>query len=366
MISENEKRLWDYPWVRDLALILALIFLLSLVASLQAILMPVFFAIMLAYLCDPLLVYAEKRWRWRRSLTAFLLIAVATLILLGLIIWLWPIVVKQLTRLGTKLPTYLQTTAAGFGIDLGAFNFDLGALAQKLENPQELVRDLFSHSARAFDYVGRFVGVTSTFVLDAILIPIYFFFFAWHFPTGVAIAGQFIPVSKRERTREIAGKMDEAVAGFFRGRLLVAGIMIALFAVGWFFVDVPYSLLLGVAAGILNIVPYASLIVWPLAVLLKYIDIVSGSGGDLTFLSVVVWPTVVFMIAQFIEGWVITPWVQSGQLDMSAPTVLIVVYIGGAVGGFLGLLLCIPIAACIKILYTEVIHPPLMRWIVTH
>ncbi|MEO8047083.1 MAG: AI-2E family transporter [Nitrospirota bacterium] len=66
-------------------------------------------------------------------------------------------------------------------------------------------------------------------------------------------------------------------------------------------------------------------------------------------------------MVQFVESWVLTPLVQSRSLEMSAITVLIIVFIGGAVGGFYGLLLPIPIAACIKILIQELVLPGLER-----
>jgi predicted PurR-regulated permease PerM len=66
-------------------------------------------------------------------------------------------------------------------------------------------------------------------------------------------------------------------------------------------------------------------------------------------------------VVQFIESWLLTPWVQSQSMEMSAVTVLIVVFIGGAVGGFYGLLLAIPLAACIKILLQELVLPQLER-----
>ncbi|MBX3371736.1 MAG: AI-2E family transporter, partial [Nitrospira sp.] len=57
----------------------------------------------------------------------------------------------------------------------------------------------------------------------------------------------------------------------------------------------------------------------------------------------------------------LTPWVQSQSMEMNAVTVLIVVFIGGALGGFYGLLLAIPLAACIKILVQELVLPRLER-----
>jgi predicted PurR-regulated permease PerM len=119
--------------------------------------------------------------------------------------------------------------------------------------------------------------------------------------------------------------------------------------------------------GVLNIVPYLSVISWPFAILLKYLDMLtSGSEQGFSFMSVFVWPSVVYIFVQFLEGWVLTPWIQSGQTNMSAVTIILVVFIGGAVAGVWGMLLAIPVAACIKILMEETALPALRRWAATH
>ncbi len=97
-----------------------------------------------------------------------------------------------------------------------------------------------------------------------------------------------------------------------------------------------------------------------MAILLKYLDVLSGAGS-FEWLPIVVWPSLAYLVVQFIESWLLTPWVQSQSMDMSAVTVLIVVFIGGALGGFYGLLLAIPVAACLKILAQELIVPRLVR-----
>ena len=49
-------------------------------------------------------------------------------------------------------------------------------------------------------------------------------------------------------------------------------------------------------------------------------------------------------------------------MDMSSATVLIVIFIGGEIAGFFGLFLAIPVTACVKIFYEEVIEPRLKHW----
>ena len=71
-------------------------------------------------------------------------------------------------------------------------------------------------------------------------------------------------------------------------------------------------------------------------------------------------------MVQFIEGWFLTPWIQSRSTDLSAVTILVTLFVGGAVGGLYGLLLAIPIMACIKIFFIEFILPELERWANEH
>ncbi|MDH3584172.1 MAG: AI-2E family transporter, partial [Phycisphaerae bacterium] len=156
---------------------------------------------------------------------------------------------------------------------------------------------------------------------------------------------------------------------FFRDRVLIALIMAGLFCIGWspLLADVPYFLMLGLAAGLLSIIPYASAVAWPTVVGLKYLAVTSGvdaAGFDMW--AVVVWPSVVYIVVQAIEGWILTPFIQGKSMEMSVVTILIVVFVGGAVGGMYGLLLCIPVAACLKILLQEMMLPQLKHWSAEH
>jgi len=209
--------------------------------------------------------------------------------------------------------------------------------------------------------------MTSYWILSTALMAIYVFFFSWHFNTGVEKLCAYVPASQRERIRAIVARMDDAIGDFFRGRLLIAIIMGVLLSAGWFFTGVPYWFFLGMLTGLFNIVPYLSVISWPVAILLKYVDTLTNAAGENTgLLAVVLWPSVVYIAVQLLEGWILTPWVQSGQTNMSAVTVILVVIIGGVVAGVLGMLLAIPLAACIKILCEEVVLPSLREWAVKH
>jgi predicted PurR-regulated permease PerM len=355
--------LWQIRVVRDIFLIAVVVAFFNFMRWLWPIFMPICVALLLAYLFNPTLHKAKARWNWSRPLTAGMIIAAATLLLIAFFIWLWPIAAEQSRALVEKLPQYLKTLAERNHIDLTDINVQLEEFisGQSGASNTGMVKEILSRSGRAYEIIKSLVGATSYAMLLFLLIPIYFFFFAWHFDAMLAYFARFIPKSRRERVLDILKKMDQATATFFRGRILVSVIVGVLYSVGWLLADVPYWFILGTLAGALNIIPFASGIVWPVAVLVKYMDSLGGDGGA-GLLAILVWPSVVFFVVQFLEGWVLSPWVQSGQLDMSAATVLIVVFIGGEIAGFFGLLLAIPVAACIKIFYEEVIEPRVLAW----
>jgi predicted PurR-regulated permease PerM len=134
---------------------------------------------------------------------------------------------------------------------------------------------------------------------------------------------------------------------------------------GWFLSGVPYWFVLGMITGFLNIVPYLSAVTWPIAVLIKYVDALTGNG-DVNFVAIAVWPSAVYVAVQLLENWVLTPLIQSGTTNLNAFTVIVVVFIGASVGGVMGMLFAIPIAACLKILLEEVALPRLRRWAAEH
>jgi predicted PurR-regulated permease PerM len=354
-------RLWEIRAVRDIVGLAALGFMVLLAYALRGVLLPVLISLILAYLFDPLLGIAARRWHWPRAVTAAVLVAAFLVLVAAGIYWLWPVVTEQIATLRRQLPAYLEVLAAKSGVDLSLISGELGELIGRADEPRRAVQELLLRLGQALGIMRRVVGMTTYVAVTLILIPIYFYFFVWKFDKATERLGALVPVSKRERVFRVLRKMDRATASFFRGRLFIAVCMGVMFSVGWLLAGVPYWFLLGVLAGFLTIVPYGSVVFWPLAVALKYAESFAA-GVEADWISVAVWPSVVYLGVQLLEGWLLTPYVHSEQTEMSVPTVLIVAFAGGALGGFLGLFLAIPVAACAKIFFVEVVLPRMHRW----
>ncbi len=368
--------LWQIRWVRDLAIVTLVAFLLWFGFYLRGIFTPVLIALFLAYLFDPLITWAEQRHGMPRPLTITILLFLLALLLAGLGVWLGPIIGHETEQLIDNVPGYVESLAERLkehtDLDPAGLRATLDArIAAFREDPAEhlsqTVHWLFAGTGNVASFIQTVVGAVTYVGLMLILIPFYFFFFAWHFGPMVRNVRQYIPAGSRDRALHIIDRMDTVVAAYFRDRVVIALIMAALFSVGWWICGVPYALLLGLAAGALSLIPYVGGIVWPIAVLMAYLNATSGpEAAGFDWLDVVIWPSLVFAVVQFFEGWILTPWIQGKSMEMSPVTILIVLFIGGAVGGLYGLILCIPIAACIKIIAVEVILPRLKTWAAQH
>jgi predicted PurR-regulated permease PerM len=366
--SPRGPHLWEVQAVVDLVIILAAGLVLWFVYELRGVFLPVLTALGLAYLFNPPITAAQTRWGMPRVLTISLLLVTLTAAGAAFLAWLGPLLVQQAQALAQKTPQYMQTLGERYGIQSNTLSLQiLSWTAQLRDDPvsvlQSVFQPLFAGTGHALGFIGAVIGTTTYIAITAMLLPLYFFVFAWRFDQIAESVSRLIPASRRARTWEILGKIDEAITGFFHGRLLIAAVTAVMYAAGWVWTDVPYWFLLGLGTGLLSIIPYVSVIGWPLAILLKYLDAAAGAGGPpINWISIALLPSIPYLIVQFLESWWLTPWIQGRTNDLSAVTVIIVVLIGGAMGGILGLMLAIPIAASVKILFLELLLPRWEAW----
>ncbi len=364
-----DRRLWQFAAVRDVFFIAVFIFAIWFGYYLRGIFTPLLIALALAYLFHPPITLCRRRWGMPRPLTIVLLMFVIVLALGGLAAWLVPALISQGMQFAQSLSQWVADLADKPSIGKLFEDLDLQSRLQQLEEDPvataaPLLKAALAGGGRVANALGGLLGTTTYVAVSLGLIPVYFFFFAWRFGPMTESVKQYIPASRRQRTLEVLGRMDHAVAAFVRGRLVIAAVMGAMFAIGFWICGVPYWLLLGLAGAVLSLIPFIGGVVWPLAMLLRYLDLRSGGTGlpEGWYWSTLLGPTLVFAVVQFLEGWVLTPWIGGKAVNLDTVTVLLVVFIGGAIGGMYGLLLCVPIAACIRILMIEVILPQLRRW----
>jgi predicted PurR-regulated permease PerM len=191
-----------------------------------------------------------------------------------------------------------------------------------------------------------------------------FFFFFWSISLGAAqqFGAQLIPEKHREQSLVVIRKMDGAIASFIRGRFTIALILTVCYTLAYWAIGVPAPLVFGPIVGIASAVPYLPLLGWPATMLAMAID-QSGAADPHPWWWIILGPTIVYFAFQTLDDYVLTPAIQGKNVGLSTPVILFAVLGAGALAGVYGVLIAIPIAACIKIFVADVIFPRYKAWV---
>jgi len=398
----TRRHLWHIQPVRDLLLVGIVVAIVWAGYALRYITIPLIVALGLAYLVEPLVRWISARFRVSRAavvggVTGAIVLGAAS----GTFV-LIPSVIRQSEAIVNKVQSgALKKSIGEFQAQLPeAFRKDVtdwilwiesttdvdlngDRLAGKVPvseqhaEPTETATNeptnraasrsiwdvgLAFLGARSGDIAGFIFGVLSL-LFAAALVPFYFYFFSVHFPDIVGFLDSLIPDGAKGEVHRLTKQMDAAVAGFVRGRIVIAAIMAVLFTVGWAVCGVPYALTLGVAAGVLAVVPYLSGVVLLLAVpMLAVAQLQLPEAERMSMLWVLLGPTIVFAAVQALEGNVLTPIIAGRATNLDPVTVFVAILAGGSVAGVYGMLLAIPLAACAKIVIKEVALPRIRAW----
>jgi len=244
-------------------------------------------------------------------------------------------------------------------------------LAQLLDWTLGIVRGNAARMTDAAVQGGRITIATGLATLTSIGMLLFGLFltgfFFYFLSTGYAHVRGFgyevLPHQYRDRIVDLLQQMDRVVAGFVRGRITIAIIQSVIFTILYWIIGVPAPLIFGPLVGILSIVPYVALLGIPMTIIALAID----NSGWFAFQGSWWWtlgaPVAVYFAGQAVDDYLLTPAIQGKATNMDTPTILFASLAGGILAGVYGLLLAIPVAACVKILLRELFWPRFNAWL---
>ncbi|HEY8368101.1 MAG TPA: AI-2E family transporter, partial [Thermodesulfobacteriota bacterium] len=195
----------------------------------------------------------------------------------------------------------------------------------------------------AIDFLQGSIGAIFGFVasvLAIVLVPILTWFMLQAAP-GVrgSILAWFPPRLKPEVDFLLA-EVNLVMLKFLRGRLIVAGAVGVAIGLGTFALGVPYPLVLGLAAGLLDLIPFVGPVLAAVpAVALTLFD---DPGRALLVVAL-------YVAVQQLEQLVLSPKIEGGELKLNPAVVIVAATAAGTLFGILGVLLAVPITALVRI-----------------
>ncbi len=332
--------------VRLLFFVLCFVGVVALLVFAGRILLPLIAGLAVAYLLDPAVTWFERKGRSRAFGTVIISIAVllATAAFLFVVV---PAIGEQITQLRHRLPQYERQVEARVVPWLGRIRnaypdqFDLVQ-----SKAAETIREKWPEMLRST--VGWLGGIFSSvlgfflFLLDLIFVPVFAFYLLVDFPKLKRGIRSLIPLPYREISLARLGEVDDAVSSFLRGQLTIALILAAINGIGLTALGVPLGLLLGIVAGLANMIPYMALVVGLApAMLLCWVESQS--------LPRLIGVVALFSAAQLLEGTILSPRILSKSVNLHPVWVLLAIIVGGRLFGLLGMVLAVPAAAAIHV-----------------
>jgi len=314
--------------------------------AVRVIWLPIVFAAGLVFLLDPV-VRAFERLRVPRPVGTLLAFVVLSALVVAVLALVFPTVREQALDFVEELPAlyigvvdWARSVGASIGLDLDAL-IGQQAIEDWLADPenQEALRNLiFGFGAGAGQLIR---GVTEAIVVLG-LAPILALYILIDLNRFKASAIELTPAKHREEVAFIGSEVGTALGSFVRGQLLVALIVGIASSVGMWLIDLPFWLLIGILAGVLNLIPFVGpLVGGALAVMVALL-----SGNPIQAL----WAVAIFVVIQQVDNHVITPVIQRTRVHLSPLVIVLALVVGGSLAGLLGVLVAVPATAAIRIL----------------
>jgi predicted PurR-regulated permease PerM len=339
---ERFVRIGIIAWCGIGVIILAYL-MLRLMVYVNPIVPPLLIAIAVVYLLNPLVSALERRGVPRvagAGIVYILFLCIVALVVSLLV----PVVARQVSQVIDHFPDYLadgqaliRDIAARFGQEP---NFRLDA---------EQVREWLSASENRGTVTRYLTGLRSvtTSVISGLIIfvlgPVMAFYLLVDLPRLRRGAMALVPPGRREEIEGLMDRIGQAVGGFFRGQLLVALFVGVASSIGLWAIRLPFWLLVGIVAGIFNLVPLVGpFIGGGLAVIIALV-----SGEPLKAL----WAALVLLAVQQVDNHLISPNVMGRTVQLHPVVVMLALLVGASFAGLFGMLLVVPLVAVAKIVF---------------
>jgi len=342
MHDRTLKRLFVFA---SIALVLWILFLL------KPVVLPFVGAFFMAYLFSPIVDKLSKFLpRWISISFVFIGIGVV-------IVWaIWfvvPLVWKQLIYARDSIPVGIHWV-----------NYKLLPWVSHTFNVEHMEIDTDQISKIVMDYVQTnysvdsiqimilrvlqsgwsFIQVGGTFVL----MPVIAFYFLLDWKPMLARMKALIPRQYESSTMKIVDECHSVLGAFVKGQFLVMILLGVIYAVGLQLIGLEVGLIIGMIAGLASIIPYLGFAVGIISAIIASLFQFGLDWMQLLMLGGV------FMVGQIVESYVLQPFLLGDKIGLSPVAVVFAVLAGAQLGGFLGMLIALPVAAVIVVLLKHV------------
>jgi len=318
--------------------------LVLLVWLLRGMLLPFILGMALAYVTHPIADRLERlrvpRW-------------IATLLVLGLFVGIAvlamvlvvPLIANQAVQLLQMLPQYLDLLRHRILPQVNHLVAQVGGPRDVADVQKAVTGYVGTASSWILGMLGQVWsgGVAIVDIVYVLLLtPLVAFYFLRDWDSMVAKLDTWFPRKHAGALRGLAREIDEILAGFIRGQATVCLIFAIYYSVALSLAGLEFGVIIGTAAGILTFIPYLGAIAGLLAsVIVAFIQFTDHSRVAIV--------AGVYILGHLVEGNIVTPMLVGDRVKLHPVWIIFSLMAGGALFGFTGVILAVPVAAVIGV-----------------
>lgn len=328
-----------------------ILFLIFSLKHLTLLAVPIFFSLIIAYLFNPVATFLEKKLPIPRSIVSGFLMILLVFLLIFVVVALLPYVIGQAKGAAERFPEFMIT------------------FAQKAQVLSEYLSDNFSEFLGKIDIMGKVEEMISLLLQDLakilagffsslygvvvmlvylVFIPLFAYYFLKDYYKIKNAIFAMLPVRYQYPFACKMMQLNKIVFSFVRGQAIVILILAFLYSVGLSIVGLPFAILIGIFAGIGDVIPYMGTAIG------FVISLIVGFAHFGTIEKVLL-VMLVFVIVKGSENWFFYPKIVGGEVGLHFVWVLLSIIIFGQLFGFWGLLLAIPSSAGLQIFIGDLV-----------
>ncbi|MDD6879610.1 MAG: AI-2E family transporter [bacterium] len=303
----------------------------SLLSKIFGILLPFIISFAIAYALYPIVRKLEEKGVREKIAIGSVIIAVFCIIILLFSITV-PLVYEQLISLSKILGDVINRFSTRFEINLGSFSDTINEILNKLISN---VGNYISNGT--IDILSRSINFITNFIIIVI--------------TSIYLLIDMKKIRKRikaflknrnHRAFEYFKALDHELENYLLGLVIFMGIQLVEYSVIFAIVGHPNWLLLGILASLTTVIPYfGGLVTNIIAVIL------ASAVSTKLFIAT----TIICLVFPNIDGYIISPKVYGKTNNVSPILSIFAVFAGGALYGFLGIVIALPVCLLIKCSY---------------
>jgi predicted PurR-regulated permease PerM len=350
---EERSPFWWLRWVPTVVVSVLILYFLYVVGSVAIV--PVLASFALAYLLNPIVQQGEKRGL-SRTVAATVAILLVSIVIAAFLAYVIPDLWSESTKAGTQIAeSFTPENAARQREFLRRYSPALERVAgdrieKFLSDPASVLSSATTTTTTTDGTEVTTSGGTSLILttiissLDLLLVPFFVFYILVDFQKWRGSLEDLIPPRFREPFSRLFDESGRILESYVRGQLFIGLIMAVCYGVGFGLLGVPAWAGIALIAGLLNAIPYVGTI---LGIGLAGGFTLAGGGGVWDIAAVLG----VFAAVQALEGYVLTPRILGGRLNLHPMAVFLGLLVGGKLFGLLGVILAIPAIAIGKVFF---------------